>query len=247
MLQQAETAPATKKPRLRVTRAVLARQFRSLDPNALTSARDAAARLVATLREFAAAGRVPLEAAVPDALPEAWKQYEGSCSGGADGDLHYYYHSHGKGNRHPEEHGHFHVFASLPPGPEGTRRHSHLVAIAVDARGVPQRLFTTNRWVTNEVWLDAPACIALAECVAGSLRADASLLDRWVCDQIALFAPQISLLLSHRDRRVVAWRRSRLLEDRRIHVLSECKVSLGSQVAEIERVSQAIKFKRVTS
>ena len=73
----------------------------------------------------------------------------------------FYYHGHPMPRQHPSEHGHFHVFlydpridprASTPPV-------SHLGAIAVDARGLPVRLFTTNRWVTGERWVGAATII----------------------------------------------------------------------------------------
>ena len=78
----------------------------------------------------------------------------------------YFYHAHAIGGRDPE-HGHFHTFLrakGLPRGmkpvnrpdrsawPTGTDALSHIVGISMDAKGMPIRLFTTNRWVTGEAW-----------------------------------------------------------------------------------------------
>ena len=40
---------------------------------------------------------------------------------------------------------------------------SHLVAIAVNSRGEPIRLFTTNRWVTGETWYHADDIIGMLD------------------------------------------------------------------------------------
>ena len=50
--------------------------------------------------------------------------------------------------------------AALPPQAAPLKRGerdevSHLIAIAIDFRGEPIRLFTTNRWVTGETWYRA--------------------------------------------------------------------------------------------
>jgi hypothetical protein len=113
------------------------------------------------------------------------------------------------------------------------------VGIAVDSSGWPMRLFTTNRWVTDEVWMPAPEVLALAERVARSRRPDA--IGRWLLAQLDLFRPQLVALLRRRDARLRALRRGRsrhrLFEDRRVHVLSQCHVSLPQQIAVLERAA----------
>jgi hypothetical protein len=59
------------------------------------------------------------------------------------------------------EHGHFHLFAQLGKDDRQIPRYTHLLGIAVDARGLPLRLFTTNRWVTDETWLPAPSVLGM--------------------------------------------------------------------------------------
>ena len=103
----------------------------------------------------------------------------------------YFFHVHPPDGRPGPEYGHFHVFLraeGMPPGvapfhlPEiavanvrtlppqgaplrrGVREEvCHLVAIAVDRRGEPIRLFTTNRWVTGETWYRAEDVIRMLD------------------------------------------------------------------------------------
>ncbi len=90
----------------------------------------------------------------------------------------------------PAEHGHFHLFLrgeGMPAGitpllmPElavanapAPRQSAplklgrsdevcHLVALAVDGKGEPLRLFTTNRWVTGETWYRADDVIRMLD------------------------------------------------------------------------------------
>ena len=82
----------------------------------------------------------------------------------------YYFHAHPPSESRFPEHGHFHTFLrpkgmpigvkpapvdgfAMPEDPNDAL--SHLVAISVDEDGQPLRLFTTNRWVTGEVWYNA--------------------------------------------------------------------------------------------
>ena len=77
----------------------------------------------------------------------------------------------------------------------------------VDASGWPMRLFTTNRWVTDEAWASAPDVLVLADRVVRSHR-PADALGRWLFAQLDLFRPQIEVLLRRRDARLRALRRT---------------------------------------
>src|SRR5690606_29005972 len=88
----------------------------------------------------------------------------------------YDYHSHPPDQRFADEHGHFHTFLrphGMPPGVrpapvpnyvppvDSNDALSHLVAVAMDSRGLPVRLFTVNRWVTGETWYSAEDVIRM--------------------------------------------------------------------------------------
>jgi hypothetical protein len=177
----------------------------------------------------------------------------------------YFYHVHPAHRRPPREHGHFHTFlraegmpcgvvplvlpetavAEIAPPPQGaplkrgTRDEvSHLVAIALDARGDPIRLFTTNRWVTGETWYRAGDVIAMLDRFAITPANLAAVRDRWLVAVMQLFRPQIAALLRQRDETVMARRRrqrANVLEDPRLEVTSSLDIDLGAQLAFVAR------------
>lgn len=207
---------------------------RSLAPEpARKRARHAARAVLSGLQAMAAAGHTPVSALIDEAVPSALRQYPQAAPVTGRGFL-YYYHCHDARETPPGEHGHFHVFARNADG-----SHTHLVGIAVDASGWPLRLFTTNRWVTDETMAPAGRVLTLAGQVACRRHRDA--LSRWLLAQMDLFHPQLEAVLRRRDARLRALRRGRqrgrLLEDRRIRVLSQCRISLPAQVAALDRVA----------
>src|SRR5581483_4920444 len=133
------------------------------------------------------------------------------------------------------EHGHFHLFLRAEGMPRGVSpmvfpddavvadkvgrtppqaapvkrgasdRVAHLFAIALDARGEPVRLFTTNRWVTGETWYCAADVVRMLDRFTPA--GDASpLLDRWLGAMVRLYRTEIEGLLTRRDEAVAKWR-----------------------------------------
>lgn len=237
-------ATAADHPRLPFPQARIAASLRAFGRVRRARARAAADALVDCLDRFVTSGRVPLAAALGDtATPQAWRQYQpggATAMDGRAGTLHFYYHAHRTPGASPAEHGHFHLFAQLGVAADEAPRYTHLVAIGVDARGMPQRLFATNRWVTDETWLPADRLIALAEKIAGEPAAGNDPVDAWLRAQLGVFAPQIAAVLRHRDRRMAirqqGGHRPGLFEDRRMHVLSQCRISVERQLSALDRV-----------
>jgi hypothetical protein len=177
----------------------------------------------------------------------------------------YFYHMHAAAGRPAREHGHFHTFLradGMPAGvtplllPElavadvspprqasplkhGTRDEvSHLIAIAVDTRGEPIRLFTTNRWVTGETWYRADDVIRMLDRFTVAKVAPSEVLNRWISAMLRLFRPQIAALLRARDETVMAWRRRRrthVFEDARLEVTSSLDVEFEAHLADLDR------------
>jgi hypothetical protein len=182
----------------------------------------------------------------------------------------YFYHAHPAAQRGVREHGHFHTFLradGMPPGvaplvlpetavadaPPPTQaaplKHglsdevSHLVAIALDARGEPIRLFTTNRWVTGETWYRADDVISMLDRFTFGDADGPALLNRWISAIVALFRPQVEALLRLRDDTVTDWRRRRrtnIFEDTRLEVTSSFEIDLDAQLAFLGRVRSAL-------
>lgn len=89
----------------------------------------------------------------------------------------FYYHAHPE-QQCPGEHGHFHLFIrrngipdNITPAEIGVANSYddfktpmwHLLAIAMNVNGMPIALFTTNRWVTMDPWLDAAVTAKLLD------------------------------------------------------------------------------------
>jgi hypothetical protein len=180
----------------------------------------------------------------------------------------YFFHAHPeRGSPAATEQGHFHTFLraeGMPAGvtplvlPElavadvptvlpqaaplkrGTRDEvSHLIAIAIDFRGKPVRLFTTNRWVTGETWYRADDVIRMLDRFAIAEPGPSRLLNRWVGAVVQLYRPQIAALLRARDRTVMSWRRrcrAHVFEDPRLEITSSYDIDLNAQLAFLERV-----------
>jgi hypothetical protein len=200
-----------------------------------------------------------------------WQRYPGGEVYDPQTHVQYFYHAHPAADRAAREHGHFHTFLRaegmplgvaplvLPetavadvvrPTPQaaplkhGARDEvSHLVAIALDPRGEPIRLFTTNRWVTGETWYRAEDVIRMLDRFTFGESGGATVLNRWIGAMLALFRPQIVALLRQRDETVTAWRwrrRTNVFEDIRLEITSSVEIDLDAQLAFLDRVGSGL-------
>ncbi|WP_051849043.1 hypothetical protein [Thiomonas sp. FB-Cd] len=175
---------------------------------------------------------------------EEWAHYPEHDAVDTHSGYRFYYHAHAARERVRGEHGHFHVFG---PAPISRRRnhatakpdadYTHIVGISVDERGFPMRLFTTNRWVTAEQWLPAASVIRSMHKL-DLRRARPVRAARWVQGVVHLFGVQIAAIVRHRDHRMASKAGhadlERLFEDRRSHILSQCRVDLAKQFQFLE-------------
>ena len=228
---------------------------------------EAAAVLRACRRNLAERGsNIAIEAAGGGGALGDWRHYPEGEVYDPESHAQHFYHRHppGKGGC-PAEHGHFHLFLraeGMPPGmtplvlPEhavadipippqaaplkrGNRDEvSHLIAIAIDSRGEPIRLFTTNRWVTGETWFRAEDVIRMLDRFRVECPEPSAELNCWLGAMVRLFRPQIAALLRERDRTIMASRRRRrvhVFEDARLEITSSLEIDLEARLAEIER------------
>lgn len=168
-----------------------------------------------------------------------------------DRDTHaqYYYHAH---RGMPGENGHFHTFLRAPgmpdgvrpvaysgsePWPTGDEALSHLVAISMDAYGLPIGLFAVNRWVTAEAWYDAEDVIRMLDRFDIDHAFPSWPVNRWIGAMIRLFRPQIEALIRQRDASVAAWKHAYsgvdAYEDRRLEVTGELRISIDDQISSV--------------
>lgn len=185
-----------------------------------------------------------------------WDHYPAGDVYDAESHSQYYYHAHADGER-PGEHGHFHTFQRAEGMPKGIKplAHpdnkvsttpgdclSHLVGIGMDVYGQPVSLFTTNRWVTDEVWYSAPDVIRMLEFFDVDLARPSWLINRWLSAMLRLFRPQIVSLLSARDERLSAHAGAypdvNVFDDRRLEVTAEINISIDRQVGAIDAAIQ---------
>ncbi len=163
----------------------------------------------------------------------------------------YFYHAHPGGLR-DREHGHFHTFVRAKGMPRGMRpkKHSdtsqwpkgddaltHIVGISMDEKGLPLRLFTTNRWVTGETWYKASDVCSVIERFVIDHAQPSWPTNRWVSGMVRLFWPQIIMLLKARDTVIADWQAGSpdqdVLEDRALEVTSQAEVSVDAQIAAV--------------
>jgi hypothetical protein len=227
-----------------------------------------AAQVVSECRRVLAARNrnVVSEVTAGDVALSEWRHYPEGDAYDPKSHAQYFYHSHPALERLPREHGHFHTFlraegmpagvaplllpeiavadvAALPPQAaplkRGTKEEvSHLVAVAVDARGEPIRLFTTNRWVTGETWYRADDVIRMLERFAVNEPEPSATLNLWVGAMLRLFRPQIAALLRARDDTIVTWRRRRrthVFEDPTLEITSSLEINLDAHLVFLDR------------
>ena len=148
----------------------------------------------------------------------------------------FYYHAHTSRRVPPDEHGHFHLFV-WPGGAASGTDFFHLAGLSLDARGQALRWFTTNRWVTGERWHGAEDIIAALPRFEVRTHGRLAPVADWLSAMVQLFAPQIATLVRRRDavmaRHITRLGREAALEDRRIDVVTECRVSLPQRLRQL--------------
>ena len=179
-----------------------------------------------------------------------WDHYPDGDVFDHDSHSQHYYHSH-----RPEEgeHGHFHLFmrreaipdrmthrpyGSTGEWPTGDDIICHLIAIAMEPKGYPTHLFTTNRWVTGEIWYRSADVIELLDRFEIDHTYPSWAANRWITAMVALYQPQIAQLLIERDVVIDAWAESHdgdVLEDRDLEVTSKVSLDIKHQIKQINK------------
>lgn len=155
----------------------------------------------------------------------------------------YFYHAH---RSQGGEHGHLHLFWHATAG--GARRRnpvfrrtapSHLFALSLDARGLPEAIFTTNLWVTGGYWFDAATVLSMIDRFRVARAGRYAAADQWLNHFIPLYRDAIALALHRRDARVRQLTRRRswaeVSQDARHEILSSVAIDLPGDLAAIDR------------
>ena len=192
----------------------------------------AAQELANIQMRYAETGRTLNEAALGGARDFIeWQHYPTSdlvdeCSG-----YEFYYHAHSADQMPLEEHGHFHVIKR-----ESNTFH-HLIAIALNQRGLPVRLFTTNQWVTGEEIVESRLAIKSLGEFQMVVKGRMAPVSKWIGALIKLFAVEIEGLILERDQKITRLaaeqgNRELALNSRAHHVLTECKIDLIGHLSD---------------
>ena len=148
----------------------------------------------------------------------------------------FYYHAHDPDDWHRDEHGHFHLFVR----PFADADFSHVLAVAMTSQGIPNGLFATNGWVTDETMRPADVVLHMLEERWEIARARPSwLVVQWLAAVLKLLRPHTGELLLQRDQRL-GWREGsspniEILEDRKTHVLSEMALDFPATLQAVRR------------
>lgn len=213
-----------------------ARASWSCEAGDVRARRDAASDFLSATYALQRSGRNVLTELLTRERPQAWEHYPQPEVFDEQTGYRYYYHSHASPGG-GAEHGHFHLFAQVDE--PGEPAFTHLLCIAVSATGLPQRAFTTNRWVTGEHWRPAAQVMELLDGfqVRSPQRLDR--VHRWLKALLGSFRPQLCELLRERDLRAAAALRTRpgLFEDRRTYVLSQRPLNLAREFAGLDRLA----------
>lgn len=229
-------------------------RLRQLGRDELLAMYAAAADVTESLAALAEAGKNPVTEVLGGAgVVEEWSHFPPGDVIDASTQSQYYYHAHAVEERAAGEHGHFHTFvrpqkldptlqpAALPASANADDPASwvmHLVGISTGASGKLIRLFTTNRWVTDEVWYGADDVIGMIDYFDMTGATPSLALNRWVAGVAGLFRPQIADLVRARDGAVARHRAAHperdVFEDRALQVTSEVPIDFLAQVRAIE-------------
>lgn len=191
-----------------------------------------AAQEVARIQlRYAESGRTLNEAALCGASEfTEWRHYPQNDLVDEASGYEFYYHAHSANEMPKEEHGHFHVIKR--------DKHSfhHLIGIALNQRGLPVRLFTTNQWVTGEDMAESKQAIKSLREFEMVVKGRMAPVTNWIGALIPLFAAEIEALILKRDQKIMQLvaehgNRELVLNLREHHVLTETKIDLMGRLS----------------
>lgn len=175
----------------------------------------------------------------------AWKHYPENDYADLASGYEFYYHAHDREDMPDAEHGHFHLFKRSLNRPE---QFIHLIGIALNAKGLPVRLFTTNQWVTGETMVQAKKVITALKNFKVSPKGRLAPIGKWLIALSTLYADEMENLIQKRDQWIAkkcatGMSKTSLLDNQKHHVLSSCQIDL------IEKLSllSSNQYKRKSS
>jgi hypothetical protein len=129
---------------------------------------------------------------------DIWQHYPRNDVVDESGRWQFYFHAHDRAEedsaRHPQEHGHIHLFRRSPQG-----HLSHLAGLSLDARGLPLCWFATNQWVTGERWRAAESISRGLTDIELRLHGPLAGAALWLADMVRFYAQPLRQMIAQRD------------------------------------------------
>jgi hypothetical protein len=202
----------------------------------LRRARHEAARCVSLFQQVVARHGSLVQAFVRGAPVTAHDHYPPGDVIDARRGFQCFYHSHRAGSL---EHGHLHLFQRAADDARDTSP-GHLIAIGLDAHGLPVSMFCVNHWVTGGAWRDAHATIAALDVARFDGARGHALAGRWLTSFLHLYQPVAASVLLRRDAllrqrrdRGASW--PRLKRDRSLEVISRSGIDWLGDMQRLEQ------------
>lgn len=165
-----------------------------------------------------------------------WNHYPEDDAVDATHGARWFYHAHAPKPGWPAEHGHFHLFldrrhfdpdrclaAPAEPKPDAPEL-VHVVSLSIDQQGLPVRLFTVNRWATDEWLYPARDIVDRLDRLDLSQATGDSLVAQWLSAAVKAYAPEVEWVISMRDQ--AFGMRADFFEDRAQEMLSRIEIDL---------------------
>jgi hypothetical protein len=157
----------------------------------------------------------------------------------------YYFHCH-----RPKEEGHFHIFTVDPECsdsmrislPQAEESFAHIIAISIDSKRHPVKLFCPNAWVTGEGMIAHEALMPYVKAFQFQDDQRSWITSAALTALIHAFSPQIEMLLKQRDARFVKLQKSLNIDAETLangdvcEILSEVPIDLDLQIEVIKRL-----------
>lgn len=156
----------------------------------------------------------------------------------------YFYHAHTGKQRPFSEHGHFHLFVHAQelglrrPHPKHSEAPAHLIALSMDAHGMPTGFFAVNRWVTKGPWLSYRDCEIALDNFAVRGRQGNPDINRFLTALVVFYRPAILEVIKKRDQIMARLTEQndirRVFADQTIEVLCYRPINLLSDIENLE-------------
>jgi hypothetical protein len=201
----------------------------------LLRARREAARCIALFQQVVARHGSLVQAFVRGAPVLAYEHYPPGDVIDTRHGFQCFYHSHRAGSL---EHGHLHLFRRAAAGAHDTSP-GHLIAIGLDARGLPVSMFSVNHWVTGGAWRNARATIAALDAARLDGARGYAPAGRWLTSFLRLYQPVAERVLWRRDallqrRRDLGASWPQLKRDRSLEVISRSRIDWLGDMQRLE-------------